>query len=445
MTPIENTLIFFALVAASAFFSFSEISLAAARKLKLKQMRDEGDPRAACVLFLQEQPGHFFTAVQISVNAVGILAGVLGEGAYAPVFSRLFVDVASPETASFLGSACSFLLVTTSFILIGDLIPKRIAIVAPEAIALRIAPAMVLCLKALRPLIWVFNGVASHILRLLGLPPSRPEDITPEDIVALANAGEEAGVVARQEKQLIENVFELETRTAPSTMTARESIVWLDRNESDESIRAKISAHPHAKFPVCAGTIDRVVGYVDSKDILCRLLNGEPLSLRGDSALHTALILPETLTLSEIIEQFKIMREDFALIINEYGLIVGLITLNDVTCTLMGDSLMTPADEQIIQRDARSWLVDGMTPVGDLEQRLQIEPFPDDDQFETIAGFMMYVLRRVPRPTESVEHAGFRFEVLDIDNHKIDQLLVTRLDVRREGDGDVSVAGPAHP
>ncbi|NJA88118.1 HlyC/CorC family transporter [Rhodocyclus tenuis] len=445
MTPIENTLIFFALVAASAFFSFSEISLAAARKLKLKQMRDEGDPRAACVLFLQEQPGHFFTAVQISVNAVGILAGVLGEGAYAPVFSRLFVDVASPETASFLGSACSFLLVTTSFILIGDLIPKRIAIVAPEAIALRIAPAMVLCLKALRPLIWVFNGVASHILRLLGLPPSRPEDITPEDIVALANAGEEAGVVARQEKQLIENVFELETRTAPSTMTARESIVWLDRNESDESIRAKISAHPHAKFPVCAGTIDRVVGYVDSKDILCRLLNGEPLSLRGDSALHTALILPETLTLSEIIEQFKIMREDFALIINEYGLIVGLITLNDVTCTLMGDSLMTPADEQIIQRDARSWLVDGMTPVGDLEQRLQIEPFPDDDQFETIAGFMMYVLRRVPRPTESVEHAGFRFEVLDIDNHKIDQLLVTRLDVRREGDSDVSVAGPAHP
>ncbi|MBK1681074.1 hemolysin family protein [Rhodocyclus tenuis] len=427
MTPLENTLVFFLLVATSAFFSFSEISLAAARKLKLRQLRDEGDSRALCVLALQEQPGHFFTAVQICVNAVGIFAGVLGEGAYAPLLSRFFSGVASPETAALLGSAFSFLLVTATFILLGDLIPKRIAIVAPEAIALRIAPAMTLCLKVLRPLIWVFNGAASHILRLLGLPSARPEDITPEDIVALTNAGAEAGLVARQEQLLIENVFELETRTAPSTMTARESIVWLDRHASEDSIRARISAHPHAKFPVCAGSIDRIVGYVDSKDILSRLLNGEVLSLRGDGLLHSALILPETLTLAEIIEQFKVMREDFALIINEYGLTVGLITLNDVTCTLMGNSLLAPADEQIIQRDADSWLVDGMTPVGDLEQRLAIGPFPDDDRYETIAGFMMYMLRRVPRPTESIEHAGFKFEVIDIDNHKIDQLLVTRL------------------
>lgn len=427
MTPIENTLVFLFLVATSAFFSFSEISLAAARKIKLKQLSDDGDLRARSALSLQEQPGHFFTAVQICVNAVGIFAGVLGEGAYAPLLSHLFSGLVGPESSALLGSVFSFLLVTATFILFGDLIPKRIAIIAPEAIALRIAPAMTFCLKVLRPLIWVFNGAASHILRLLGLPSARPEDVTPEDIVALTNAGAEAGLVARQEQLLIENVFELETRTAPSTMTARESIVWLDRQESEESIRAKIRAYPHAKFPVCDGSIDRLLGYVDSKDILSRLLNGEMLSLHGEGVLHTALILPETLTLAEIIEQFKVMREDFALIINEYGLTVGLITLNDVTCTLMGNSLLAPADEQIIQRDADSWLVDGMTPVGDLEQRLAIAPFPDDDRYETIAGFMMYALRRVPRPTESIEHAGYRFEVLDIDNHKIDQLLVTRL------------------
>jgi CBS domain containing-hemolysin-like protein len=427
MGLLENTLIILLLIAASAFFAISEISLAAARKLKLEQLLEEGDSRAALVLRLQGQPGHFFTAVQIGLNAVAILAGVLGEGAYAPAFSRLFVNLADAETAIMLGSITSFLIVTATFILIADLIPKRIAIVTPEAIALRIAGPMQLCLKVLTPLIWAFNGIANRVMAALGLPNIRPEDVTPEDIVALANAGAEAGVVARQEQQLIENVFELEVLTAPSTMTPRESIVWLEQHASEEVIRATISAQPHAKFPVGHGGIDRVVGYVDSKDILGFLLNGKPLSLHFDGLLHNVLVLPESLTLAEIIEQFKSMREDFALITNEYGLIVGLITLNDVTSTLMGNSLVAPAEEQIIQRDADSWLVDGRTPVGDLERALDIEPFPDDDQYETIAGFLMYVLRKVPRLTDHVVHAGFKFEVIDIDNHKIDQLLVTRL------------------
>lgn len=428
MGLLENTLIILLLILASAFCSISEISLAAARKLKLEQLRDEGEARAAAVLALQNQPGHFFTAIQIGLNAVAILAGVLGEEAYAPAFSGLFGQLVAPETADLLGSLSSFLLVTAAFILIADLIPKRIAIAAPESIALHIAGPMLFSLKVLTPLIWAFNGIASRVIALFGLPATRPEDVTPEDIVAMANAGAEAGVVARQERQMIENVFELEIRTAPSTMTARENIVWLERQDSEETIRARISAEPHAKFPVCSGGIDHVIGYVDSKDILSRLLNGEALSLRGDGLLRNVLVLPETLTLAEIIEQFKAMREDFALITNEYGLIVGLITLNDVTSTLMGNSMLAPADEQIIQRDANSWLVDGLTPVGDLELALNIEPFPDDDQFETIAGFLMYVLRKVPRPTDSVVHAGYKFEVIDIDNHKIDQLLVTRLD-----------------
>lgn len=427
MSPLASTLLILLLIATSAFFATSEISLAAARKLKLEQLLEEGDARAAKVLALQRQPGHFFTAVQIGLNTVAILAGVVGEGAYAPVFSDFFLKFTDTEMAGTLGSVTSFLIVTTAFILVADLLPKRIAIVTPEAIALRIAGPMLFCLMLLTPLIWAFNGMANQVMSLLGLPNTRPEDITPEDIVAMANAGAEAGVVARQERQMIENVFELEIRTAPSTMTARESIVWLERTESEESVRAKIIAHPHAKFPICNGGIDQAIGYVDSKDILSRLLNGDPLSLHSEGLLRTLLILPETLTLAEIIEQFKAMREDFALIINEYALIVGLITLNDVTSTLMGNSMVAMTEEQIIQRDANSWLVDGMTPVGDLEQALKIAPFPDDDQFETIAGFMMYVLRKVPRPTESVEHAGFKFEVLDVDNHKIDQLLVTRI------------------
>ncbi len=429
MGLLENTLIILLLIAISAFCSTSEISLSAARKLKLKQLAASGDPRATTVLELQRQPGHFFTTIQIGLNAVAILAGILGEEAYGLFFSgTLLPYVGNAATAATLGSVLSFVLVTASFVLLADLLPKRVAIVQPEAIALRIAGPMALLIRLLAPVVWAFNGAANLIMARFGLPETRPDDVTPADIVALTQAGMDAGVVAQQEHQLIENVFELDIRTAPSAMTARDSIVWLDTQESEAEIHARLRAHPHAKFPVCAGGIDEVVGYVDSKDILNRILNGEALSLKADGLLRNALILPETLTLGEILGQFKVAREDFALIINEYALIVGLITLNDVTATLVGDTLDSSDEAQIIRRDDNSWLVDGLTPVGDLETLLEIPPFPDDDQFETIAGFLMYVLRKVPRPTESVDHGGFRFEVLDVDHHRIDQLLVTRLE-----------------
>jgi CBS domain containing-hemolysin-like protein len=428
MGLLENTLIILLLIVISAFCSTSEIALAAARKLKLAQLAENGDPRAATVLALQSQPGHFFTTIQIGLNAVAILAGVLGEGAYSPMFTNALQPYFGNATAATLGSVLSFALVTAAFVLLADLLPKRVAIVAPEAIALRIAGPMAFCIRLLSPLVWAFNGTANLVMSRFGLPETRPDDVTPADIVALSLAGMNAGVVAEQEQHFIENVFELESRTAPSLMTARDSIVWLDSLEDEAAIRAKLRAHPHAKFPVCAGSIDEVIGYVDSKDILNRILNGDALSLQAEGLLRNALILPDTLTLGEILKQFKVAREDFALIINEYALIVGLITLNDVTSTLVGETLDYPDEAQIIRRDENSWLVDGLTPVGDLETLLDIPPFPDDEQFETIAGFLMYVLRKVPRPTESVDHGGFRFEVLDVDHHRIDQLLVTRLE-----------------
>lgn len=425
---LENTLIILALIAASAFFAISEISLAAARKLKLEQLAAEGDPRARCALALQAEPGHFFTTVQIGLNAVAILAGVLGEGAYAPHFAALLAPyLEKPEIVSMLASTLSFLLVTGFFILFADLLPKRVAIVIPEQIALRIAQPMRLCIRALSPAIWAFNGIASRLLQAMGLPDKRPEDITQEDIVALTQAGAEAGVVAEQEQQMIENVFELDARTAPSSMTQRDSIIWLDRNEDEAGIRHLLANHSHTKFPVCAGSIDEVVGYVDAKDLLSRVLKEQPLSLQAEGLVHNVLILPETLTLAEILEQFKSNREDFALIINEYALIVGLITLNDLTSTLVGDTLLSAGDPQIIRRDESSWLVDGLTTIGDLENVLDLPPFPDDDQYETIAGFLMYMLRRLPRPTDHVDHGGYRFEVIDVDHHRIDQLLVSRL------------------
>lgn len=427
MSCFQNTLLIVMLIAICAFFSISEISLAAARKLKLEQLLGNGDLRAGLVLELQSRPGYFFTAVQIGINSAAILAGVVGDLAFDQPFSDLFLHITDLEHAKTLGAVASFLLVTSLFILLADLIPKRIGMVMPEEIALRVVKPIQFCVQLLKPFVWGFNGLANLAFSLLRLPAARVDEVTIEDIVALASAGAQAGVLAKGEHQLFENMLELEALTAPSTMTARENIVWLDRQDSIESIKSKIITHPHAKYPVCLGSIDRVIGYVESKDILSHILNGEEFSPRIDSLLRTALILPETLTLSNILEHFKTTREDFALILNEYALIIGLITLNDVTGTLMGDMVSPQIEEQIVQRDTDSWLVDGVTTIGDVMRVLGIESFPDDGYYETIAGFMMYVLRKVPRRTDFIIHGGFKFEAVDIDNYKIDQLLVTRV------------------
>ena len=225
---------------------------------------------------------------------------------------------------------------------------------------------------------------------------------------------------------MIENVLELDNRTAPSSMTPRDGIVWLALDEDETGLRTKLASHPHSKYPVCRNEIDQPLGYVDAKDLLGRIIAGEALRLDADR-LQPVLILPDTLTLSEILGHFRAGREDFALIINEYALIVGLITLNDLTSTLVGDPLIDSDEAQIVRRDADSWLIDGLTPVGDVKTDLELPPFPDDSQYETIAGFMMYMLRKLPKRTDSVIHGGYKFEVIDVDRNRIDQLLVTRL------------------
>lgn len=427
MSLFQSTMLIFLLILISGFFSISEISLASARRLKLEQLLKEGESRASLVLGLQTHPGIFFTAVQIGLNTVAILAGVIGEGAFAEPITHFFLPFIDPQTAKVLGVLLSFLLVTSLFILFADLIPKRIGMVLPEYIAVRVVKPIKGCVQLLKPFIWIFNGLANLFFALLRLPAARVDDVTLEDIVALAHAGAQAGVLAKAEHQVIENLLELELRTAPSTMTARENIVWLDRQDSPESMKAKITANPHAKYPLCIGSIDSVVGYVDTKDILSQVLTGEAYSPRTDSLLHNVLILPETLTLAEILAHFKSSREDFALILNEYALVVGLITLNDVTSTLMGDMVSPQIEEQIVQRDENSWLVDGVTTIGDVMQVLDISSFPEDENYETIAGFMMYTLRKVPKRTDFTIHGGYKFEVVDIDNFKIDQLLVTRV------------------
>lgn len=427
---LDSLLVILLLIVISAFFSLSEISLAAARKIKLKLLADEGNVNAQRVLKMQETPGMFFTVVQIGLNAVAILGGIVGDAAFSPVFSGLFNRFVSPELAEQLSFICSFTIVTSLFILFADLTPKRVGMVAPETIALRIINPMRFCLLVMRPLVFLFNGLANVFFRIFKLPMVRKDDITSDDIYAVVEAGALAGVLRKQEHELIENVFELESRTVPSSMTSRENIVWFDLHEDETSLKTKIAEHPHSKFLVCSGDIDHIVGYVDSKELLLRVLGNQSMALNSGLQIRSALIVPDTLTLSEALESFKTAGEDFAVIMNEYALVVGIITLNDVMTTLMGDLVGQGMEEQIVARDENSWLVEGGTPIDDVMRVLDIDDFPQSGNYETIGGFMMYMLRKIPKRTDFVKFAGYKFEVVDIDSYRIDQLLVTRIDER---------------
>ena len=424
--PVNELLVILLLIAASAFFSMSEISLAAARKIKLRVMAEAGHLNARRVLALQDSPGHFFTVVQIGLNAVAILGGVVGEQALSPYVTELLRRAYAGPMLDTIAFVVSFVFVTSLFVLFADLMPKRLAMVQPERIAVAVVQPMQVCMWLFAPLVWVFNGAANLIFRWFKLPSVRIEDITADDIMAMADAGAQAGALLRQEQHLISNVFELDSRIVPSAMTSRESIVFLTLSESEESIRRKIAAHPHGKFPVCEDGIDSVIGYVDAKDILPRIVQGQDLSLRTQPIVRKVLMLPDSLTLFEALERFRDAKEDFALVLNEYALVVGLLSLQDVMSTVMGDLVSPFQEELIVRRDDNSWLIDGVTPIEDVMQALEIEVFEGFQNYETVAGFLMYRLRKVPKRTDFVTYLGYKFEVVDIDNYRIDQVLVTR-------------------
>ncbi|GAA4341575.1 hemolysin family protein [Variovorax defluvii] len=427
MTLTQSLLIIALLIATSAFFSLAEISLAASRRLRLRQMADEGDARAERVLRIQEQPGHYFTVVQIGLNAVAILGGVVGEGALTPYFARLFelwLTVESSQTAAFLAS---FVTIIAVFLVFADLFPKRLGMNDPERLAMRMVGPMQVLITTLKPLVWLFTQCTDLLFKLLGMPMQRDDKITSADILAMTEAGARAGVLAEREQQVIANVFELDTRLVSSVMTSRDRIAWFQKDDSEAVLRARIVAEPFSAYPVCEGDIDHVLGYVDAKDMFQRVLSGQPLSFDHGLPLHKALVIPDRLSLTEVLELFQQAHEDFAIIVNEYALVVGVITLNDVMSTVMGELVgLQNEEQQIVKRDENSWLIDGVTPIQDVQRALDIDELPHADEYETLAGFLMVMLRRVPRRTDTVSWGGFTFEVMDVDSHRIDQVMVTR-------------------
>ena len=432
------------LVLVSAFFSSSEISLASASKTRLQALADDGDRRAALVLDLQSHPGQFFSALQIMINATALLGGVIGDAAFSPFFAWVFEKLLPGHDLEHLAFVISFIIATMLFVIFADLLPKRLAIARPEAVAMFVVRPMNIIIKILRPLVYILERLSDACIRSLGMPTKRQETITSEDILASVGAGAAAGVIAPEEETVIQNVFELESRLVPSAMTARESVVFFTLDETDESIRAKIATVPFNRFLVCDKDLDHVVGFVDSKHLLRRVLEEQPISFRDSELLQGVQFIPDSLTLSEVLDVFQRTHTDFAVIINEYALVVGIITINDVMATVMGDLVTNEDDAQIIQRDDDTWLVDGATPIDDLEHALDIDELPEDSAYETVAGFMMYMLRKIPKRTDKVVCAGYTFEVMDVDHNKIDQVLITR-GVKKSGPEKSALAALPQP
>jgi CBS domain containing-hemolysin-like protein len=394
-----------ALILISAFFSASEIAITASRRTRLQTLADDGDAGAEHILQLKDAPGNFFTVVQIGVNAVAILAGIIGDAQVSGTLAVWLADWLPQARAERIANIVGFMIVTGLFILFADLLPKRLAVLYPERFALAIIGPMQTCLRVLRPVVWLFNGAADLFLKLFGVPTHRVEQITTEDITAMVGAGAEAGVLREHELTMIENVFEL------------------------ESLKRKIVGQPHAEYLVCHDDIDSVLGFIASKDILQQILSEESPAVIRNVGKHynkNLLVLPDTLNLSQALTRFREMHERFGAVVNEYGLVVGVVTLDDIVGAVMGDILYSGEDEQIVRRDEGSCLVDGATPVSDVKRAFDLDELPGEHQVETIAGLVIYALKRIPKKSESVDIGPLHIEVLDIDSHRIDQLLVSR-------------------
>ncbi len=416
------------LIFVSALFAMSEIAIAAARKIKLRVMADEGNSKALAVLKLQSEPGAFFAMIQIALNAIAILGGIIGEQALTPYIEEILALIYNGPLLGKISFLLSFFMVTSLFILFADLLPKRIAIIIPEIIAMRMVSTMRLVTSAIYPFVVLFNGLTNLMLKLLKLPAEREEIVTTEDIVAMMEAGAKHGSLQEQEYQLIENVFELETRTIASAMTPRDQIIYIDINDNSEQISEKIIAHPHNDFLVCDGSLDTILGSIESKEILRLVLRGELEQIQHRQIDKDIFYLPETLSLSQALNHFKVAPQAFSVVVNEYATVVGIATVKDLLSSFMGE-LITPQDEeQIVQRDSHSWLIEGLTSMSEVVKYLNLDNFPERREYETIAGFMIYHLKRLPKRTDAFVYQGHKFEVLDLEGVRVEQILVTRLE-----------------
>ncbi len=421
--------IVFFFVIINGIFSMSEIAIISARKARLERWAEEGNARARTALELSESPNMFLSTVQIGITLVGVLSGAFGGATIAVKLSAhlsAFPHIAPYSETLSLAVVVSF--ITYLSLVVGELAPKRIALNNPERIAALTAFPMRWLSKISLPAVTLLSVSTELVLKMVGLKPSMGPSVTEEELRALIEEAAEAGVIEASEQDMVERVFRLGDRLVGVLMTPRTKIVWLDVDDSPEEIRATMSESPFSCFPVCRGRLANIIGVVHVKDLLIRSLNGQPFDLK--TCVQPPLFLFEGM---HLVKGMKLMRESgqhLAFVVDEYGSIEGVVTLSDILESLVADISIESesGEDRIVEREDGSWLVDGMIPLDELKDFLEIKSLPGEKEghFHTLGGFMMFSLKRIPSPGEHFECCGLRFEVMDMDRHRVDKVLISR-------------------
>jgi putative hemolysin len=415
----------------NGLFSMSEMAVVSSRKARLQQLYDEGHKGAGTALDLANDPTHFLSTIQVGITIIGVTSGAYGEATLSAHVADWLAQwsVLAPH-AKGIAVAIVVSAITIGSLLIGELVPKRLALVNPEVVASLVARPMKWLSSLVYPVVRVLSLATDAILRLIGRRAVESPPVTEEEIRVLMEQGAEAGVFEEHEHELVSRVFRMDELRVTSVMTPRTDIVYLDLEEPEETLLHRIADAPHSRFPVTRGDLDNIEGIVEVKALLADLVRGHKIDLQ--SRLVKPLYIPETLTVTDLLASFKKHRHTMAFIVNEYGELQGLATLNDAMQALVGDiaAVDDGGDKDIVRRDDGSWLVDGGISVDRFKEALSVEePLPEEDtgSYNTLGGFAMMQLGRVPQVTDRFEWDGLRFEVVDMDRNRVDKLLVTRL------------------
>ncbi|MEX8503249.1 MAG: hemolysin family protein [Leptothrix ochracea] len=418
------------LIFLNGIFAMSEMALTASRKARLQIMADAGHSGAAVAITLHEGPTQFLSTVQIGITSIGVLNGIVGDAAFsAPLAAWLTRELGAPERMADVGATgLVVMIITLLTIIFGELVPKRIGQMHPEQVASILAPPMRWLSILARPLVRLLARTTQGVLRLLGLRDHGGRGVTEEEIAASLEEGLDAGVIEAHEHQMVRNVFRLDARQIGSMMIPRADIAWLDSNAPVEKVLAIVAEHRHSRYPVCHNGLDDVLGVVTAQQMLGQYARSGALSLT--EAMQPAVFVPETLTGMELLEHFRGSAVQMVFVVDEYGVVQGVITLRDVLEAITGEFTPSAAEEAwAVQRQDGTWLIDGLIPIPELKDRLALRQLPDEDRgrYNTLAGMIMLLLGRLPQTTDTVEWESWRFEVIDLDGKRVDKVLVSPL------------------
>jgi putative hemolysin len=424
---MELAILFF-LVLLNGVFALSEMAIVSSRRPRLKAMAEKGNVGAKVALKLLDDPSKLLSTVQIGITAIGVIAGAYSATSLsddlAPWVAGLHPAVQPHASAIAFG----IVIVFTTFLslVLGELIPKRIALAAPEPLAAAMAPVMALIERAASPLVWLLRFITEGFLTIFGLNRTRQEDVTEEELHSLIVEGEKAGVIEEEEREMIQGVMRLGDRSVKTIMTPRTEMVWLDPEQDRAELLKEIRESGHARFPVAKGDADEIVGIVQAKELFLHLAQTGKIDLTA--VMHTPLFVPETMPVLRLLDAMKGNVVRMAIVSDEYGSVLGLVTATDLLESIAGDDALDHEDalSPPVLRDDGSWLVDGMTPVDEFEQLVAVRGLNDNEGYSTVAGLVMHLMRAVPKEGDKIEQGMLTFEVVDMDGRRVDKVLVRK-------------------